>query len=41
MDDDLWLVDFDPFCVFLCFKVRNYDWRQQAKNAIVKVAFEL
>ena len=19
---DLWLVDFDPFCVFLCFKVR-------------------
>ena len=18
---DLWLVDFDPFCVFLCFKV--------------------
>ena len=30
---DLWLVDFDPFCVFLCFKVRclcrNYDWRQR------------
>ena len=21
MDDDLWLVDFDPFCVFLCFKL--------------------
>ena len=21
---DLWLVDFDPFCVFLCFKVRCF-----------------
>ena len=21
MISDLWLVDFDPFCVFLCFKV--------------------
>ena len=20
---DLWLVDFDPFCVFLCFKVQG------------------
>ena len=22
MVSDLWLEDFDPFCVFLCFKVR-------------------
>ena len=33
MVGDLWLVDFNPFCVFLCYKVlacdRNYDWRQQ------------
>ena len=21
---DLWLVDFDPFCVFLCFKIRCF-----------------
>ena len=21
---DLWLMDFDPFCVFLCFKVRCF-----------------
>ena len=21
MDCDFWLVDFDPFCEFLCFKV--------------------
>ena len=28
---DLWLADLDPFCVFLCFKVRdrNCDWRQR------------
>ena len=29
----LWLVNFDPFCLFLFFKVRylsyNYDWRQR------------
>ena len=27
----LWLVDFDPFCVFLCFVAcdHNYDWRQR------------
>ena len=40
---DLWLVDFDPFCVFLCFKVRclwSWLWLTAAKNAIVKAAFE-
>ena len=21
---DFWLVDFDPFCVFLCFEVRCF-----------------
>ena len=33
---DLWLVDFDPFCVFLCFKVHCLWWLTAAKNAIVK-----
>ena len=37
---DLWLVDLDPFCVFLCFKVcclwsLNYDWiRVFLKSAV-------
>ena len=30
---DQWLLDFDPFCVFLCFRFvacdRNYDWWQR------------
>ena len=41
---DLWLVDFDPFCVFLCFKVRclwSQLWLTAAKNAIVRAVFEL
>ena len=42
----LWSVigGFDPFCVFLCFKVRclwSQLWLTAAKNAIVKAAFEL
>ena len=37
---DLWLVDFNPFRVFLCFKVRCL-WSRAAKNVIVKAAFEL
>ena len=40
---DFWLVDFNPFCVFLCFKVRclwSQLWSTAAKNAIVKAAFE-
>ena len=41
---DVWWVDFDPFCVFLCFKVRCLWaklWSTAAKNAIVRAAFEL
>ena len=37
-----WLEDFDPFCVFLCFKVRylwSWLWLTAANNVIVKVAF--
>ena len=29
---DLWLVDFDPFCVFLCFKVRCFVFENRRKN---------
>ena len=28
---DLWLVDFDPFCVFLCFKVRYFVFEKHRK----------
>ena len=28
---DLWLVDFDPFCVFLCFKVRCFVFENHRK----------
>ena len=28
---DLWLVDFDPFCVFLCFKVRCFVFEKHRK----------
>ena len=28
---DLWLVDFDPFCVFLCFKVRRFVFEKHRK----------
>ena len=28
---DLWLVDFDPFCVFLCFKVRCVVFEKHCK----------
>ena len=41
---DLWLVDFNPFCVFLCFKVLclwSQLWLTAVKNAIVKSSFEL
>ena len=41
---DLWLVDFDPFGEFLCFKVIclwSSLWLTTAKNAIVKAALEL
>ena len=41
---DLWLVDFDPFCVFLCMKICCFwlqSWLAVAKNAIVEAAFEL
>ena len=40
----LWFVNFDPFCVFLRFKVRwlwSSLWLTAAKNAIVKAAYEL
>ena len=29
---DLWLVDFDPFCMFLCFKVRCFVFENRRKN---------
>ena len=40
---DLLLVDFDPFCVFRCFRVRCLCslWLTAVKNAIMKAAFEL
>ena len=41
---DLWLVDFDPFRVFLCFEFRclwSWLWLTAAKNAIKKGAFEI
>ena len=28
---DLWLVDFDPFCVFLCFMVCCFDFEKHRK----------
>ena len=28
---ELWLVDFDPFCVFLCFKVRCFVFEKHRK----------
>ena len=37
---DLWLVDFDPFCGFLCCKICclwSLLWLPAAKNAVVKV----
>ena len=31
VDCDLCLVDFDPFCVFLCFKVRRFVFEKHRK----------
>ena len=40
---DLWLVVFDPFCVFQgsLLVIVILLWLTAAKNAIVKAAFEL
>ena len=37
----LWLVDFDPFCVFLCFKVRCFPYQiQHYFECIFKLFFQ-
>ena len=41
---DLWLVDFEPFRVFLCFKFRwlwSWLWFTAAKNAVNKGTLEI